>query len=45
MKAALWDTDTLTVYCLGESRLALYERGQDRAWVASEEPLDLREWR
>ncbi len=44
MRAALWDTDSLTVYCLGDSRLALYERGNDRAWVASEDALNLREW-
>lgn len=33
------------IWCVGDDALALYDADVDTAWIASECPVSLREWR
>lgn len=43
-RAWRWTHGLLTIYAIDESKLALYESDNDRAWISARDPVTLREW-
>ena len=38
-------TQTMRIYTVAPRRLAFYDRHNDAAWIGSNDPVDLRDWR
>lgn len=34
----------VVAWCVDDEKLALYQAGNDEAWLAAEHPCDLRDW-
>ena len=45
MSATKLETDTVTVYCVGSHKMALYAKDNGNAWVSSTQALNVREYR
>jgi len=43
--ATTFETPTARVFCVDTSKLALYERGNDDAWLSTEHAVNLRAYR
>lgn len=41
----MFETGTIRVWTVGDDKLGYCETGNTDAWICSEEPLTLREWR
>jgi len=43
--ARTFDADDVRVFVVAPTKLAMYERDNDSAWLAADRPANLRDWR
>lgn len=43
--ARTFDADDVRVFVVAPTKLAMYDSDNDSAWLAADQPTDLRDWR